>query len=418
MADLGSQLRQSEVREIQVPLSLLLSSELTPAAKFLWIRLRFDEMRSKKRSHRPRQLEKRTCLARSTIYEALRQGEAAGWLARCVDSASGKLRWKTALPGGSALLGKGAFSAGELSDAIPNPGAPALCADGRGRNRTNPVQGASDPGHQHSIARRRAAGGRALYEGARVAPRTPGRPVRIPVDLIRAAHALRPQAILCYGLLQATRGFNGRTGAFKWAELRQLTGLHLRTIKRAVRALAEARWISIAQEHRRAPIWFRLQHADHAYKEEAEARLERAGYLGEALMRSFLSLIVDSKECEDGARPEFLVNPATGERLEFDRYYPIHRVAFEFNGPQHYIATGPFSKSEVAAQRKRDRLKEKICKEKGINLVIVHAEDLTLRQMFKMVRALLPLRALRGFRETIRFLNRCGMRYLAAARAK
>jgi len=182
-----------------------------------------------------------------------------------------------------------------------------------------------------------------------------------------------------------------------------------------VQALAESRWISIAQENRRAPIWFRLQHADQAYKAEVEARLERAGYLGEALMRSFLSLIADTKECEDGARPEFLVNPATGERLELDRYYPLHRVAFEFNGKQHYIATGPFSKREVAAQRKRDRLKQRICNEKNVKLVVVHAEDLTLRGMLRKVGALLPLRGLRGFKETIRFLNRCGLRYQAAA---
>ena len=109
-------------------------------------------------------------------------------------------------------------------------------------------------------------------------------------------------------------------------------------------------------------------------------------------MRSFLSLIADTKECEDGARPEFLVNPATGERLELDRYYPLHRAAFEFNGKQHYIATGPFSKREVAAQRKRDRLKQRICNEKNVKLVVVHAEDLTLRGMLRKVGALLPLR--------------------------
>lgn len=47
-----------------------------------------------------------------------------------------------------------------------------------------------------------------------------------------------------------------------------------------MQALAESRWISIAQENRRAPIWFRLQHADQAYKAEVEARLERPGTAG------------------------------------------------------------------------------------------------------------------------------------------
>lgn len=346
MASMARRHVQPKPRMVAVPLSLLLTRDLTPAAKFLWIRLRMDEMFPRPRSHRPGRLAKRTCLARSTVYEALRQAQETGWLVHYFDRSTRRKRWKTACP------------------------------------------------DRH-------------WE----------RSVQIPVDLIRAAHALRPQAILFYGLLQATPRFNGRTGMFKWAELRELTGLHLRTIRRAVRALVQARWIAVAQENRRAPIWFRLQHADEAYKQEVEASLERAGYLGEALMRSFLSLIVDSTESEDGARPEFLVNPASGERMELDRYYPVHRVAFEFNGKQHYVATGRFTKQEVAAQRKRDKLKQRICKERNVHLVIVHAEDLTLTGMLRKVGTLLPLRALRGFKETIRFLNRCGLRYQEAAAA-
>ena len=331
---------QARPQAIGVPISLLLSKELTPAAKFLWIRLHFDAMHPLKRSHHPKRLAKRTCLARSTIYEALHQAEATGWLVPYFDSATGRRRWKTGCP----------------------------ARDGRSN-------------------------------------------VMIPVDLIRASHALRPQAILCYGLLQATHEFNGKTGHFKWANLRELTGLHLRTIKRAVRALADAYWIATAQQHRRKPIWFRLQHADRAYKEAVKSFLEGASYLGEALMRSNLSLIFETKDCEDGSRPDFLVNPASGEKMELDRYYPLHRVAFEFNGPQHFAPTGRFTKKEVDAQRKRDRLKRQICKQKRIALVEVKAEDLTLAGILRKVGDLLPRRALRGFKETIRFLNQCGLRY-------
>lgn len=336
---------ESSVRTVRVPLALLLSKDLTPAAKFLWIRLRLDETYRRHRSHRLKQLVKRTCLARSTVYEALRKGQATGWLVPYYDHKERERRWKTACP-----------------------------APPRGW-------------------------------------------VHIPVDLIRASHALRPQTILCYGLLQASPGYNSaaRTGTFKWTQLRELAGLHLRTLKRAVRTLAEARWIATAQENRRAPIWFRLQHADEALKEEIEKGLERADYRGEAMMRFYLSLIADTKDCVDRARPEFLVNPASGERMEFDRYYPEHRVAFEFNGEQHYAATGRFTKTEVDAQRKRDRLKQWICKQKGIQLIVVKAEDLSLKGMLKKVGDRLPLRALRGFKRTIRFLNECAMRYRAKA---
>lgn len=91
-------------------------------------------------------------------------------------------------------------------------------------------------------------------------------------------------------------------------------------------------------------------------------------------------------------------------------------MAFEFNGRQHYVAGGPFTKREVEAQQRRDRLKRRICDEKQVELVVVHAGDLSLAGMLRKVGDLLPRRALRGFRETIRFLNDCGSRYQRAAR--
>ncbi len=333
------------VRTIDVPVALLLSRALTPAAKLLWIRLRFDATHRRQRSHVPGRLAKRTCLARSTVYEALKRAVASGWLVPHRDPSSGKRRWRTVLPA--------------LDD------------------RTT---------------------------------------VKIPVDLIRASHALRPQALLCYGLLQATSRFNGLAGFFKWAEISKRTGLHLKTVKRAVRALAQARWIAITQENRLAPIWFRLQHADQAYKEEVKRRLEESKYRGEALMRACLSLISDTRECEDGARPDFLENPSTGERMELDRFYPVDRVAFEFNGRQHYVAEGRFSKQDVVAQRKRDALKRQICKNQEVALVIIHAEDLSLTTMRKKVGDKLPRRTLRGFKQTIQYLKTYSQRYRKAAR--
>src|SRR5690606_33034584 len=61
---------RGDIPAIDVPLALLLSKELTQATKFLWIRLRFDETHRLQRSHAPNRLAKRTCLARSTVYEA------------------------------------------------------------------------------------------------------------------------------------------------------------------------------------------------------------------------------------------------------------------------------------------------------------------------------------------------------------
>ena len=122
--------------------------------------------------------------------------------------------------------------------------------------------------------------------------------VRIPVDLIRDVERVRPQEILCYGFLQVLSTFNGLSGKFRWRELRDLTGLHLRTIRRAVRGLAETFWVSLKQENRRAPVTYRLQHADMALANEVNRRLEKRiersdeSFVGEALMHEALALIV------------------------------------------------------------------------------------------------------------------------------
>lgn len=327
---------------IEVPVALLFAKDLTPAAKFLWIRLRFDELDAQRkggriRSHAPTKLAKRTGLGRSTIYNALNQSESAGWLIPQHDPDTKKRRWKTACP-------------------------------------------------------------------------LEGEFVRIPVNLIRSFYKLRPQSILCFGMLQTLPRFNDRAGAFKWEELSRLVGLHITTVKRAVRALVDALWIRIVQKNRVSPVRVFLQDADEAHMEDARAKLNKEPYFGEGVMRLLLSMITAGKECHDGAKPDFLVNPSSGEKMHLDRYYPLEKVAFEFNGPQHYEATERFNKQQVAAQRKRDATKRRLCKEQGVALVVVHAEDLSVAGMLQKVGDLLPRRMMRGLRKTIRYLNACGRR--------
>lgn len=117
----------------------------------------------------------------------------------------------------------------------------------------------------------------------------------------------------------------------------------------------------------------------------------------------------------DNAAPGFLVNPLTDERMELDRFYPP-AVAFEFNGPQHYGATGRFSAEDAARQRGRDYMKLGICVEKGITLLIIHPEDLTLESMRQRIGPLLPMRDLAGQEPLMEFLKSISRRYRAAAR--
>jgi hypothetical protein len=72
-------------------------------------------------------------------------------------------------------------------------------------------------------------------------------------------------------------------------------------------------------------------------------------------------------------RPYWLINPSTGRRLELDGYSAELRSAFEYNGRQHYEFPNSFHKTreEFDLQVERDALKVEICREMGIDLVVI-----------------------------------------------
>lgn len=244
--------------------------------------------------------------------------------------------------------------------------------------------------------------------------------VRVPVALL-ADRTVRAQAKVLYGLLQAAPGFRGRRGVFTFASLRAFTGLGLNTIKRAVRELVAARWIKLSQKNRRALIYFALGSPELA-RSQAEARmaarrLNRAGNGGEAIMQEYLSLLIDSPQFTDNARPGFLINPLTGERLELDRFYPDAKVGFEFHGLQHDRATDLYTQEQVDEQRLRDLIKGGLCLEHGIHLIVCRAADLTLEGILAKIGRSLPLRTLAGKQPLIDLLEERSLKYRARTRA-
>jgi hypothetical protein len=72
-------------------------------------------------------------------------------------------------------------------------------------------------------------------------------------------------------------------------------------------------------------------------------------------------------------RPNFLKNEKTGNNLEIDVYNDDLKLGIEYSGRQHYEYVPHFHKDINAflEQKYRDEVKEKKCKENGINLIIV-----------------------------------------------
>ena len=245
------------------------------------------------------------------------------------------------------------------------------------------------------------------------------RSVSLPEHLITSTNLL-PASKVLYGLLALfAHSSNAREHHFRYKKLQQLTGWSLRRVHSAVRELSASGWLQISQEHRRAPVRYTVSDPLLARGllelERMKMRLEKAKFRGEAIMREYLNLLVDSDQFEDDAAPGFLVNPLSGERLQLDRFYPPD-VAFEFNGPQHYTPTAIYSPEQVASQQARDYIKMGICTARGIVLRVVHPDDLSLSAMKEKIGSLLPLRDLRYEGPRIAHLESVARSYRRAAR--
>lgn len=287
------------------------------------------------------------------------------------------------------------------------------------RDRLESDSGLSRPTVQKGLAQLESAGWYAAAAGQAVEREPVEARVSVPGDLL-ADRSVGVQGRVIYGLLQATPLFCYPHGQFTYAGLCALSGRSNNTVRAAIGVLVRAGWLKTEQEHQLAPVCFTLTDPTRIRGKgevaRARQRLDDAPYLGEALMREFLSLLVASQEYEDNATPGFLVNPFTDEHLELDRYYP-QGVAFEFNGPQHYGPTEQVSDYAAAKQQGRDYIKLGICVTRGIKLVVVHPEDLSLKAMRQKVDNLLPLRELSGRRPLVSFLERVSQSYRRVARA-
>lgn len=72
-------------------------------------------------------------------------------------------------------------------------------------------------------------------------------------------------------------------------------------------------------------------------------------------------------------RPAFLVNPATGKKLELDLFDIKTNIAIEYNGAQHYSFSSHFhkKKDDFVKQQQRDKFKSDRCYERGIHLIVI-----------------------------------------------
>jgi hypothetical protein len=222
-------------------------------------------------------------------------------------------------------------------------------------------------------------------------------------------------ARLLYGQLQGLPNFESQSGNFTYATLSHLTGSSDDVLRRAATELVGAGWLTITQTNRKSPLCFTLRNpVSTQLKARISAirrRVRAAQHRGETLLREFLNAVVTLDEYKDNATPDFLLNPYTKELMELDRYYPTVAVAFEFNGAQHYESTDLATFEDTVKQVGRDAMKAFICKARGVELVVIHPEDLTLRAIEQKIPGCLPRRNLEDMEPLVAALEELASEY-------
>ena len=134
--------------------------------------------------------------------------------------------------------------------------------------------------------------------------------------------SISPAARLIRMQLQGAEARKG-TVQLKWAALCEELRKGIKSVRKSLNQLVQASWLSVAQANRVAPLCLiqRNPIEEHHGNRKAVAMREilTAEFKGEAIMKEALSLLVDSRVFIDNAPLAFLVNPDTGEKLEFDR---------------------------------------------------------------------------------------------------
>lgn len=91
---------------------------------------------------------------------------------------------------------------------------------------------------------------------------------------------------------------------------------------------------------------------------------------GERTCRNILEKLLQTKL--PTIRPNWLINPQTGHRLELDGYSIDHKVAFEYQGPHHYNLAFSFDTPESLYKvQHKDQIKVQRCADMGIALLVI-----------------------------------------------
>lgn len=251
-------------------------------------------------------------------------------------------------------------------------------------------------------------------------PKLAGNTVSIHAGLL-VDISLKAGSRLMYGWLQASAAYRTRSWQFTYAELSRELGLGLKSIRCWVQELADADWLYTQQKNQVTAISFKLRNPVKErfvqMLERTRRRLEKGVNIGEILTQEICSLIFDDDDCSNNVEIQYLHVLETGGQMHFDRKYHSAKVAIEFFGRQHDEPDEKYNAEAVRLQQERDERKKLICANRGISLIVIRPEELSLEAIIEKVGDLLPRRELYDCADAnINFLAWCSRGYREKAR--
>ena len=200
-------------------------------------------------------------------------------------------------------------------------------------------------------------------------------------------HSIEPRAKLLYQTLVAHK-----PGSIR--KLAAAVPMNRNSVFRLVKVLVRTGWVSVFKTgYQNVPIPTQPLSWQKEHLAAVEKHDKMSFRSGENKMNLLLDLLVDSGPHVRNARPWFLANQNSKEFLEYDRFHPELKMAWEFDGQQHYGPTPKFpSQREFERLQSRDKLKAQLSKEHGITLITIVAQDLDIATMLEKIPQHVPIR--------------------------
>ena len=188
-------------------------------------------------------------------------------------------------------------------------------------------------------------------------------------------------------------------------------GMHRRTVIEQCENLERLGWLRFTTVgHSRRPDAVLPRDTEEALAAESSRLIRQTSFVGEGVSNRFVDWIVaPTVHLVYNARPSYLKNRKTGQRMEFDLLAPDYAWALEHQGDEHFGPTTWYpGDKEFAERHKRDLQKAETARKNRIRLSTVSCLDLTLETMQAKIPSDIPRRQFDPKGPYIQMLERLG----------